>query len=129
MPEEGKGGESEGLCLIKELVGTGVLREPIWHVVQTALSLGPASPDEAVAVCVSVTDTCVTSSLEHKDVATRHWHPRTVVSFAQTLECGSIWWLQSDEARSEDGTQEESCNFTYRFFFFFFFCFDSTFSI
>lgn len=54
--------------------------------VQTALSFRPASPDEAVAVHVSVTDTCVTSSLEHKDVATRHWYPRTVVSFAQMLE-------------------------------------------
>lgn len=47
--------------------------------VQTAIPLGPASPDDTVAVRVSVTDSCVTWSLGHKDVATRHWHPRGAI--------------------------------------------------
>ena len=87
--------EGKVSVLIKELVGTGVLRDPISHMIQTALPLGSASPDKTVEVCVSLTDTCVTWSLRRKDMATRHWHPWGVVNFAQMLECGSIWSLRS----------------------------------
>lgn len=57
----GKGKRMEGKVsvLIKELIETGVLKEPIQQLAQTALPLWPLSPNETSVPHVSVTDNYV----------------------------------------------------------------------
>lgn len=73
----GKGEQVEGkvFVLIKQLVKTGVLKEPIQQIAQTVLPLGPVSPNETFVPHVLVTDNYVNWHLWQKDVAIRQWHP------------------------------------------------------
>lgn len=75
MPGKRKGEDGNISVLLKELVDTEVLKEPIQQVAQTALPLGPVSPNETFAPHVSVTDNYVNWCLWQKDMASRQWHP------------------------------------------------------